>query len=168
MALPVKFSKVHYYLISRQYSFAGDLVIAHKILYFFPQLDLETQRMRRVQWSIWGGLANVAAATVDSVVDAAEGSYLSKNGLWHDGITDEQFRQKADVHIAELREKRKSERFSESLPIPIRIALDEITNLKLSITGKLSFVAQSDNQDFNTGWRRKRALRDALREGAFI
>jgi hypothetical protein len=40
--------------------------------------------------------------------------------------------------------------------------------MKLSLTGKLSFFAQSDNHDFNIGLRRRNRLRDALWEAGLL
>ena len=136
MTLPAKFNNVQYYLISGQYSFAGDLIVTRGVLYFFPHTDLEAQRIKNSSRHSGGGLvgglvADAIYAGVDAAAMAAKGSYLSKHGLWHEGDTDEQFRQRADAHMVELKEQRKKERFSESLPIPTRIATDEIRNLKM-------------------------------------
>jgi hypothetical protein len=54
-----------------------------------------------------------------------------------------------------------------TLPLPTHVSIEEISDIKLSLTGKLSFLAQSDNHDFNIGLRRKKRLRDALWEGRF-
>ena len=94
-------------------------------------------------------------------------SYVSHNGLWETGISDEQLKRKADAYISALKE-RKRKGFAESLPLPMRVNAEEISNLKLSLTGKLSFLAQSDNHDFNIGLRRKKRLRDALWEAGLI
>jgi hypothetical protein len=42
------------------------------------------------------------------------------------------------------------------------VSAGEISDIKLSPTGRLSFSAQSDNHDFNVGLRRKKRLGDAL------
>ena len=166
MALPIKFSNVHYYLITGQYNFGGDLVIAKGFLYFFPRVDLETERQRRTNYAYrFAGLLGVLLVkVVYLVVDSAQQSILTEKGLWQDGISDEQFRQGADAYIAKLKEQPKLQSFSESLPTPTRVAAAEISGLKLGATGKLSFFAQSDKQDFNVGILKKKSLREALWE----
>ena len=64
--------------------------------------------------------------------------YSSRN-LLVAGMPEEQFQKKADAHIAELKEQRKSKSFAESLPLPTRVSANELSNMKLSLTGKLSF-----------------------------
>jgi hypothetical protein len=80
-------------------------------------------------------------------------------------MSDEQFRKSADAHIEVLKAKRREQGISELLPVPSRISANEISNMKLSLTGTLSFLAQSDNHDFNIGLRSKNRVRDALWEG---
>lgn len=74
----------------------------------------------------------------------------------------------ADALNAKLKAQRKSKGFAESLPLPTRVSENELSNMKLSLTGKLSFFAQSDNHDFNIGLRRRKRLRDALWEAGLI
>jgi len=67
-------------------------------------------------------------------------------------------------HIEKLRSERSHAQFGQTLPIPMRVGVKEISNLKVSSTGKLSFSAQSDNHDFNVGIFKKKRLRNALWE----
>lgn len=161
MPLPAKFNNVHYYRIAGAYTFAGDLVIARDALYFFPNRDLVTENIKR------GGRHQGAIASAVREDFHRQHSYLVKHGLWRDGDTDEQFRRKADAHIAELRAQSKPADFSETLPIPTRITAAEVRGLKVGFMGVLSFEAQSDRQDFKVGVTRKKRLREALWEGGF-
>ena len=165
MALPIKLSGVHYYRIARRYIFAGDLFIARGTLYFFPEVDLAEQRSESTRH-----LPHQLAFLVLVMVYLAQNikSYASRNDLWQEGISDDQFKKKADVYIAALKEERRRKGFSETLPLPTRVNADEISNVKLGLTGRLSFLAQSDKHDFNIGLRRKKRLRDALWEAGLI
>ena len=163
MGLPVKLDGVHYYRIAGRYIFAGDLFIARGSIYFFPEVDLAEQRSESTRY-----LPHQFALLVLLIVYLAQQlkSYASRNDLWEEGISAEKFQTKADAYIAALKEgKRKG---SETLPLPTRVKADEISNVKLGLTGKLSFLAQSDNHDFNIGLRRKKRLRDALWEAGLI
>jgi hypothetical protein len=165
MSLPVKFGGVHYYRIAGRYIFAGDLFIARGMLYFFPEVDLAEQRSE-----INENLPHQLALLGLVVVYLAQHlkSYSSRNGLSDKGVSDEHFQSKAGAYIAQLKEERSRRGFAETLPLPTCVAANEISNLKLGLTGKVSFAAQSDDHDFNIGLRRKRLLRDALWEAGFI
>jgi hypothetical protein len=162
MGLPVKFNNVHYYRISGRYIFAGDLFIARRTLYFFPEVDLAEQREKATEY-----LPHHFALWALAIVYLAQkvNSYESQNDLWKEGMSDEQFQKKANAYVEELKEERRRKDFSESLPLPTVVRVGEISDIKLSPTGRLRFLAQSDDHDFNIGLRRKRRLRDALWEG---
>ena len=164
MALPVKFEGVHYYRVAGRYIFAGDLIIARGAIYFFPQVDLEQQKEEATQH-----LPHQLAFVVLTIM------YLLRNlipqptrNLSEEGTSGEEFQKRADAEIAQLKAERKPKAFAESLPLPTRVSAIELSNLKLSRTGKLSFMAQSDNHDFNVGLIRKKRLRDALWEAGLI
>jgi hypothetical protein len=163
MGLPVKFYNVHYYRISGRYTFAGDLFIARGAVYFFPEVDLAEQRERSVRH-----VPHHFAIGVLAVVYLAQkfgGAYGSRHDLWREGISDEQFQKNARAYIEELKGSRGEKAFSELLPMPTYVTAGEVSDLKLSPTGGLSFSAQSDKHDFNIGLIRKKRLRDALWEG---
>lgn len=80
------------------------------------------------------------------------------------GISDEQYRGEADARIRQLKEEHQLKSFAESLPVPTHIMASEISDMRLSLTGKLSLSAQSDNHEFNVGLRRRSRLRDTLWE----
>jgi len=67
-------------------------------------------------------------------------------------------------HIEELRSERRQAPFGQILPLPMRVGVNDISDMKLSSTGKLSFSAQSDKHDFNIGLFKKKRLRNALWE----
>jgi hypothetical protein len=159
--MPIRFRNVHYYRISGRYTFAGDLFIVRGAIYFFPEVDLARQRSQSAEsvphnfaWAVW------------MVVYLAQkvSSYVSRNDLWKEGMSDEQFRVQADAYIEKLKGEWGHKDFAEALPLPIRVSAGEISGMKLSLLGRLSFLAQSDNHDFNVGLSRRRRLRKALWE----
>lgn len=160
MSLPVKFRNVHYYRISGRYIFAGDLFVSRGAIYFFPEVDLAEQRDRSYEAVPHHfGLAAFLIVYLAQKIN----SYVPRNELWEEGMTDEQFRKKADAYIEVLKEERRHQRFS-ALPLPTRVRAGEFSDIKLSPAGRLSFAAQSDKHDFNIGLIRKKRLRDALWE----
>ena len=164
LALPLMISGVHYYRIAGRYIFAGDLFIARRTIYFFPVVDLEEQREKSAKYLPHH--LGLIAVTFTYLLQNMTASYFRRNDLWEEGMSDEQFRKKADAHIEVLKEMRRDEGKTGPLPVPTRVNTDEISNIKLSLTGKLSFFAQSDNHDFNVGLRSRNRLRDALWEGS--
>lgn len=163
MALPIKISGVHYYKISGKYIFAGDLFVTRGTLYFFPMIDLEEQRTKNTRYMPHQlGLIALALTYLFQKIGA---SYVSRNDVWVEGMSDDQFRKSADEFIKVMKVQRRERGVSEVLPVPIRINANEISNIKLGSTGRLSFLAQSDNHDFNIGLRSKNRVRDAIWEG---
>ena len=162
MSLPIRFRNVHYYRIAGKYTFAGDLFISRGQLYFFPESDLEEQRSEMARY-----LPHNVAVLVFGIVYLAQqfsGAYFSRIQFWQEGISDEKFQTEINVHIEELRSERRRSQFGQTLPLPIRVGVNEISDMKLSSTGKLSFSAQSDKHDFNIGLFKKKRLRNALWE----
>ena len=162
MGLPTKFRNVHYYRIAGKYIFAGDLFITSGALYFFPEIDLDEQRHNATQY-LPHNLAFLVLAIL-YLVQKVGGSYASRIDFYEEGIIDEQFQKKAKAYIDRLRMERAQAEFSKTLPVPTRVGPTEISNMKLSATGKLSFSAQSDTHDFNVGLFKKTRLRNALLE----
>lgn len=162
MGLPTRFRNVHYYRIAGKYIFAGDLFITRGALYFFPEADLDQQRHAAREH-----VSNEIALVVVAIIYLAQnvsGAYSSRIDFWEQGVSDQQFQEKAKAYIDSLKAERAVVAFSETLPVPTRVVANEISNMKLSATGKLSFVAQSDTHDFNIGLFKKRRLRNALWE----
>ena len=160
MALPVRFRNVHYYRVAGKYVFAGDLFITRGQLYFFPEVDLEQQREK---------MSHVGPHEIGLILVAMTylaqrfGSYYSRVRFWRDGISDEEFQKKAAVYIDDLKLTHFIHEFG-ALPLPTHVRDTEISDIKLTAFGKLSFFAQSDNHDFNIGLRRRNQLRNALWE----
>jgi hypothetical protein len=160
--MPIKFSNAHYYRIAGRYIFGGDLIVVRGAIYFFPEVDLSDQRNHaaEVMPHDWGLIVSTVVYLSQKVTLFASGSVdLSRKGM-----SDEQFRKDADARIGELKARSTYKPFAQSLPLPTRISAEEISGLRLSLTGRLSFSAQSDNHDFNVGLKRRRRLRDALWE----
>ena len=162
MSLPIRFRNVHYYRIAGKYIFAGDLFITRKTLYFFPEIDLEEQR-DKVTRELPRQLALLALLVIYFTQKFGR-SYSSRIEFWQKGLAPEQFEKHAGVHVDKLKAERARASFGETLPLPTCISANEVADLKLSATGRLSFVAQSDKHDFNIGLFRKNQLRDALWE----
>ena len=162
MGLPTRFRNVHYYRIAGKYIFAGDLFITRGALYFFPEVDLDEQRHQATK-HVSHELALIALAVL-YLAQTVTGAYSSRVEFWAEGISDEQFQQKASAYIDKLKMERSVAAFATTLPMPTRVGASEISNMKLSGTGKLSFSAQSDTHDFSIGLFNKRRLRNALWE----
>lgn len=166
MTLPIRFRNVHYYRIAGKYIFAGDLFISRGQLYFFPETDLEEQRTQATRH-----LPHELSFLVLGIVYLAQqlnGSYSSRIQFWQEGISHEQLRMEVNAYIEKLRIERSLASFGRTMPLPMRVGVDEISDMKLSATGKLSFSAQSDTHDFNIGLFRKKRLRNALWEAGLV
>lgn len=162
MALPIRIRNVHYYRIAGKYIFAGDLFITRGAIYFFPEVDLEEQRekvTRQLPHELW-----LLAFMIVFITQKFGRSYPSRIEFWQEGLLPEQFEKHARHHIAHLKAERAYAAFGKTLPLPACIRANEVKDLKLSSTGKLSFTAQSDKHDFNIGVFRKNRLREALWE----
>jgi hypothetical protein len=159
--LPVKLSNVHYYRVAGKYVYAGDLFVARNNLYFFPELDMDRQREE-----IGRFLPHDFALVVTLLLYVSQrvGGYPSCTEFWREGLSDEQFRNEAATYIQKLKMERqlRHHEFGTTLPLPLHVCTDEISNLSLTSLGRLSFSAQSDTHDFNIGVVRKRRLQNVL------
>src|ERR1044072_2044771 len=99
--MPTKFSNAHYYRIAGRYIFGGDLFIVRGAIYFFPEVDLSEQRSQAAEcFPHGGGLVVLALANLAQKVSL----YTSgTDDLSRKGMSDEQFREKADACIRELK-----------------------------------------------------------------
>jgi hypothetical protein len=162
MGLPVKFHNVFYYRIAGRYTFAGDLFITRGHLYYFPEVDLaeQVEKAGHVRAHEVGLLAQGVVYLSQRV-----GVYNSRVDFWHDGLSDEVFHKSAAAYIDDLKTRRQDQHeFGKSLPLPTHVHSEEISELKLSLSGNLSFFAQSDTHDFNVGLRRRKQLQNAVWE----
>lgn len=167
MPLPIRFRNVHYYRIAGKYIFAGDLFISRGQLYFFPETDLEEQRNEMTRY-VPHNFAILVLGVVYLAQQLSSGAYSSRIQFWREGISDENLRKEVNAYIEKLGIERSQAQFGRTLPLPMRVGVNEITDMKLSSTGKLSFSAQSDKHDFNIGLFRKKRLRNALWEAGLV
>jgi hypothetical protein len=162
-SLPIKFSNVHYYRVAGKYVFAGDLFIARNNLFFFPEVDMERQREEIAQV-----LPHDFALLITVILYLGQrvGGYLSRTEFWKTGLSDEQFRKEAATYIERLKAERRlrQHEFGTMLPLPLHVRTNEISDMRLTSWGRLSFSAQSDTHDINIGVFRKRRLQNALWE----
>ena len=161
--LPIKFSNVHYYRIAGKYVFAGDLFIARNTLYFFPELDMDQQREK-----IARGLPHEFALLITVILYISQrlGGYVSRTKFWKYGLSDEQFRNEAATYIERLKEerRRRQHEFGTMLPLPLHVRTDEMSDMRLTSYGRLSFFAQSETHEINIRVFRKKRLQGALWE----
>jgi len=162
MGLPIRFRNVNYYRIAGKYIFAGDLFITRETIYFFPEVDLEEQR-ERISHQLPHDFALLVVAVL-YITQKFGGSYLSRTKFWKEGLPPEEFEKYASVYIEHLKAEKAYAAFAKTLPLPMRVSRREITDMKLSATGRLSFTAQSDRHDFRLGLLKKKRVRDALWE----
>lgn len=92
------------------------------------------------------------------------GSYTSRIEFWKEGLRPDEFEKQIGLHIKHLKAERSGATFAATLPLPTRITASEIAEMKLSLTGRLSFTAQSDRHDFYIGLFKKKRVRNALWE----
>ena len=163
MGLPIKIRGVRYYRVSGAYIFAGDLYIARGTIYFFPMVDLEEQRTKSSKHL--PHQIGFIVYLITYLLQVIGTSYASEDNFWEEGISDEQFRRKADAYIEVLKVERKKIVIHGQLPLPTRVTTNEISDMKLNRTGRLSFLSQSDNHDFDVGLRNRNRLRNAIWEG---
>jgi len=162
MSLPIRVRNVNYYRIAGKYIFSGDLFITRNTIYFFPEVDLEEQR-ERISHHLPHDFA-VFVWVVLYITQKFGGAYLSRTKFWKEGLLPEEFEKHAAVYIDHLKAEKAYAAFAKALPVPIRVGRSEITDMKLSPTGRLSFTAQSDRHDFRLGLFKKKRVRDALWE----
>lgn len=159
--LPLRFRNVHYYRVAGKYVYAGDLIIARDNLYFFPEVDMELQR-EEIAKVLPHRLALLGILIM--YLGQRAGAYVSRTDFWKDGLSDEQLRKEAAAYIERLKAERQQlqHEFGRTLPLPLHVRTDEISGMKLTALGRLSFAAQSDIHDLNIGVLRKSRLRNAL------
>ena len=92
------------------------------------------------------------------------GAYTSRTEFWREGLSDEHFRKEAATYIERRKAARREKppEFGTIVPLPLHVRTDEISGMRLSALGRLSFSAQSDTHDLNIGVLRKKRLQNAL------
>jgi hypothetical protein len=125
--LPRRYDNVKYYFIGGMYSFAGDLVVSSRAIWFFPHTDPEAQRNKKSLWAqLWGFPAVIVQETISSFMSAWS-PHLMTHGLWPERITDSEFQKRAEAFLEERREEEGIDKFSNLLPAPVRFTPEEIT-----------------------------------------
>jgi hypothetical protein len=167
MTLPISFDNVSYF--SDEYR--GDLIITPGVIYYFPHTNVALQKKETGYGSpaglgLLGVLVDLISPFLRELVATTNRPDLRDVGLWRNGESSQNLQALLDAHIAEVK-KQPPEllQYEYRVPKPMRFALAEIKNL--SMHGGLRFDAAYDSHDFSIGFRRKRLLRDALREGGF-
>lgn len=186
MKLPISFEEVSYF----KNEYRGDLIVTNGVLYFFPHTRVKHARYAdelggkdlMPVFDLLGNLAPVFAAVplIRAVADKSikagkilkrtfrpttNASQIRKIYLWRDSDTNENLQAVLDEHIENL--KNENLRFEEdSVPKPMRFAVDEIENAKLGL--KFKFDAKFDNHDFRVNLIHKSLLKKALTEAGFI
>lgn len=173
MRLPLSINNVLYYKIARQYCFQGDLIFTPGSIYFFPHTDLDQRRAEVSEALDVSGLQLLSEVVLKPfvypllqvlAVRSLNHSRLQGAELWRRGDSSETLQLKLDGLIAEMKRNHKP----NALPLPSRFRRDEVSNLKLSAAGTLSFDAQSDRHDFGVGIFKKGPLREALWMSGFM
>ncbi|HYH86498.1 MAG TPA: hypothetical protein VEX60_13685 [Pyrinomonadaceae bacterium] len=168
MSLPISFDDV------QSYYCVGDLIITHRVIYFFPHTDsFEENKNRGVRptdhLGFIGLFFDLLGAGSKELHTTTNHSRLLKSGLWKEGESSQMLQSRLDAHIAEQKkEKQRPEDFTLSLPKSMRFAVEDIQNLSVDYSGTLAFDAHYDNHFFGVGLKRKKLLREALREGGFL
>ena len=176
--LPLSIDNVPYYKIAGQYCFQGDLIFTAGCIYFFPHTDLD-RRAEELRSALDVSGVNLPGLSLLSefvlkpfvlpalnalAVRGLNHSRLHGAGVWRGFDTSETLRPKLDGLLADSRRR---ERAPDALPLPSRFTRAEVSNLKLSAAGALSFDAQSDRHDFSVGIFKKGMVREALLAGGF-
>jgi hypothetical protein len=172
--LPLSIDNVPYYKIAGQYCFQGDLIFTAGCIYFFPHTDLDRRREQVSEELDAPGLRLLEELVLKPfvlpvlhalAVRGLNHSRLHGAGVWRAVDSSETLKLKLDALSAELQ---KRERGPDALPLPSRFRREEVSNLKLSAAGALSFDAQSDRHDFGVGIFKKGLLREALAASGFM
>ena len=175
--LPVFFQNIPYYKIDDLFAFSGDLIITSGILYYFPNTDLEQERIYRggeaeaglLGFKALGDLFTKVLANFELSQTTTPRSRSWKTVVWKWGDPIETFQSRLDALIAESKHKTIDDAdFSSTLPSPSRFATNSIRQMQIDRTGVLSFEAFYDRHDFNIGVEKKRDLQTALLEGGFV
>jgi hypothetical protein len=174
MSQPMSIDDVPYYKIAGQYCFSGDLIFTAGSIYFFPRTDLNRQRAKNRESLSTPVLELFDEFILRPVVSpllhalairSTNRSQLRETGLWREDDSGEALKSKLDGLIRELKRNYTP---AAPLPLPSHFARGEVSNLKLSAAGALSFDAQSDKHDFGVGIFKKPLLREALWRCGFI
>lgn len=186
MKLPISFEDVSYF--SNEYR--GDLIVKKGVLYYFPHTRVaasrhaqeiggkETADLIGVVGSLipffgavpWLHTAADKSVKIGKLVrrilrPSVNSPRIKKQHLWSGRETNEALQQRLDAHIERVKQEPLGFE-DDSVPKPVRFAVNEIENLRLKL--KLRFDAKFDNHDFRVNPLRRSLLRKALQEGGFL
>ena len=186
MKLPISFEEVSYF----KNEYRGDLIVTKGVLYYFPHTRVKYARYAdelggkdgMVIFDLLGNLAPIFA-TVPWIRVAADksvkvGKFLKRTfrpttnspqirkiHLWRGDNSNEILQKILQEYIEKV--KKDSLKFEEdSVPKPMRFAIDEIENVKFGL--KFKFDAKFDNHDFRVNLIHKGLFKKALIEAGFI
>ena len=186
MKLPISFEEVSYF----KNEYRGDLIVTKGVLYYFPHTRVKYARYAdelggkdgMVIFDLLGNLAPIFA-TVPWIRVAADksvkvGKFLKRTfrptinspqirkiHLWRGDNSNEILQKILEEYIEKV--KKDSLKFEEdSVPKPMRFAIDEIENVKFGL--KFKFDAKFDNHDFRVNLIHKGLFKKALIEAGFI
>ena len=186
MKLPISFEEVSYF----NNEYRGDLIVTKGVLYYFPHTRVKYARHTdelggKDAMPIFDLLGNIAPlfATVPWIRAVADKSVkvgkalkrtfrpttnspqIRKIHLWRGNDTNENLQTVLDEYIEKL--KKENLKFEDdSVPKPMRFAVDEIENARLGL--KFKFDAKFDNHDFRVNLIHKSLFRKALTAAGFI
>lgn len=179
MRLPISFDHVPYF----RNQFRGDLIITSGVIYYIPHTNVAAEKLEKKDRmpkklsiaaaflgldglaQLGGVVLNVKERLSRSTINQPQ---LKTTGLWSELVESPQLQKHLDSYISALKQEPPSiTNFEYSLPRPLRYAQGEIKNLRLGYVS-LRFDTDYDSHDFRIGLRRKRLLRQALRQGGFL
>ena len=168
--LALRLKNVHYYIMDGSYSWAGELVIANRFIYYFPVRDLMEERERT---SAVGGLIGLLQLKVIDFLGRNK-SYLEEQNLINSDADEETLQPKLDRHLAEIKQEKNDQFFSytnnsnrNKLPSPIRFEADDIQNIILD-SKRLHFETVADKHDFKLAKSRTLEVHNALTKQGFV
>lgn len=167
MRLPISFDDTPYF----KNEYRGDLVITRGVIYYFPHTNVSREKNERRkttrQFSLGSLLLDKLVVLIKQWAATMNNPKLRESGLWKEGETSESLQARLDAYIAEVKKQPiQHTQYEYSLPKPMRFARADVKNL--SVRGSLKFDTEYDNHDFSIGFRRSKALREALWEAGFL
>ena len=186
MALPISFEEVSYF----NNEYRGDLIVTSGVLYFVPHTRVKAARFsdelgHKETADTIGLIGNLVPGV--SVIPWAYqfvdkgvkfGKYIKrtvaptinnpniKGTIGWNNIDSEQMLQRRLDNFVIVRRAEMLDFEEDSVPKPMRFALEEVKNLRLGF--KLRFDTEYDNHDFRVSPLRRNLLRSALKESGFL
>ena len=182
--VPVSFDNVSYF----RNEFRGDLIVSQGVIYFFPHTNLSAEKPKRdyhppadlaLILSPAKDVVDLGVAVIDKLLDLRDWctmgtinqTRLKEKGLWPAEpwkLASQGMQEQLDKFIMEAqKEPAPLVNYQYSLPKPMRFAAAQIQSLKIR-AGTLRFQSEFDSHDFAIGFRRRRRLREALRESGLM